>query len=73
MAFKFIALFAFIAVASALPQYHYDNDHYQHYQPATIVKLLVQPTIVKKIVHAEHEAPFVELSRRYISTLYGRQ
>ena len=57
MAFKFIALFAFIAVASALPQYHYDNDHYQHYQPATIVKQLVQPTIVKKIVHAEHEAP----------------
>lgn len=50
MAFKFIALFALIAAASAIPQY-YDNHHYQ----PTIVKQLVQPTIVKKIV--EHEAP----------------
>lgn len=51
MAFKFIALFALIAAASALPQYY--DDHY-HYQPA-LVKQFVQPAIVKKIV--EHEAP----------------
>ncbi len=50
MAYKFIALFAFIAAASALPQYPYDY----HHQP-TVVKQLVQPTIVKKIV--EHEEP----------------
>lgn len=52
MAFKFLALFALIAAASAIavPQY-YDNHHYQ---PA-VVKQFVQPTIVKKIV--EHEEP----------------
>jgi Insect cuticle protein len=56
MAFKFVALCAFIAVASALPQHYYNDDHHHHYQPA-IVKQVVQPTILKKIIHEEHEAP----------------
>ncbi|CAO1352619.1 unnamed protein product [Diamesa hyperborea] len=60
MAFKFIALFAVLAVASA--QYH--NDYYQPqqeykqvqpiYQAPTVVKQIVaQPTLVKKVEYEE--------------------
>ena len=50
MASKFIALFALVAVASAVPQYYQ-----QSYQP--VVKQIVQPTIVKKIAYEQPEAP----------------
>jgi hypothetical protein len=54
MAFKFIALFALIAAASAVPQHYYEQPALiKSYQPA-VVKQVVQP-IVKKIV--EHEEP----------------
>jgi hypothetical protein len=50
MAFKFIALFAFIAAAGALPQHYYE-------QPALVKSY--QPAVVKKIAydHHEHEEP----------------
>ncbi|CAG9798873.1 unnamed protein product [Chironomus riparius] len=55
MAFKFIALFAFIAAASALPQHYYEQPALvKSYQP--VVKQFVQP-IVKKVAYEEHEAP----------------
>jgi hypothetical protein len=55
MAFKFIALFAFIAVAAAAPGHYYEQPALiQSYQPA-VVKQVVQPTYIKKVV--EHEAP----------------
>jgi hypothetical protein len=55
MAFKFIALFALLAAASAAPgEYYQQPALIKSYQPA-LVKQIVQPTIVKKIV--EHEEP----------------
>ncbi|XP_070499688.1 larval cuticle protein A2B-like [Chironomus tepperi] len=55
MAFKFIALFAFIAVASALPQHYYQQPALvKSYQP--VVAQYAQP-IVKKVAYEEHEAP----------------
>jgi hypothetical protein len=50
MAFKFIALFALVAVAAALPQHYYE-------QPALVKSY--QPAVVKKIAydHQEHEEP----------------
>jgi Insect cuticle protein len=54
MAFKFIALFALIAAASAAPQHYYEQPALiKSYQPA-VVKQVVQP-VLKKIV--EHEEP----------------
>jgi hypothetical protein len=51
-------LFALIAVASAAPQHYYDQPElYKSYQPATVVKQLVQP-IVKKIEYAEEPANY---------------
>jgi hypothetical protein len=55
MAFKFIALFAFLAAASAAPGHYYEQPALiKSYQPA-VVKQIVQPTYIKKIV--EHEEP----------------
>jgi hypothetical protein len=55
MAFKFIALFALLAAASAAPgEYYQQPALIKSYQPA-VVKQIVQPTYVKKIV--EHEEP----------------
>jgi hypothetical protein len=55
MAFKFIALFALLAAASAAPQHYYEQPSLiKSYQPAHVVKQVVQP-IIKKIV--EHEEP----------------
>jgi Insect cuticle protein len=55
MAFKYVALFALLAAASAAPQHYYEQQgHLQSYQPH-IVKQVVQPTLIKKIV--EHEEP----------------
>jgi hypothetical protein len=55
MAFKFIALFALIAAASAVPQHYYEQPALiKSYQPAAAVKQVVQP-IEEKIV--EHEEP----------------
>jgi hypothetical protein len=48
MAFKFVALFALIAVASAIPQHYYQ-------QPALVKSY--QPAVVKKIAYEEPEAP----------------
>ena len=48
MAFKFVAFFALIAVASALPQHYYE-------QPALVKSY--QPALVKKVAYEEHEAP----------------
>jgi Insect cuticle protein len=54
MAFKYVALFALLAAASAAPQHYYEQQaHLQSYQPH-IVKQVVQP-VIKKIV--EHEEP----------------
>lgn len=53
MAFKFIALFALIAAASAAPQHYYEQPALiKSYQPA-VVKQILQP-VVK---HVEHEEP----------------
>jgi hypothetical protein len=55
MAFKFIALFALIAAASAAPGEYYEQPALiKSYQPA-VVQQVVQPAYVKKVV--EHEAP----------------
>ena len=55
MAFKFIALFALLAAASAAPGEYYEQPALiKSYQP-TIVKQLVQPSYIKKVV--EHEEP----------------
>jgi len=54
MAFKYVALFALLAVAAAAPQHHYYEQPsiIKSYQP--VVKQIVQP-VIKKIV--EHEEP----------------
>lgn len=55
MAFKFVAFFALLAVAAAAPQHYYEQPALiKSYQPA-VVKQLVQPTYIKKVV--EHEEP----------------
>ncbi|XP_058056297.1 larval cuticle protein A2B-like [Anopheles bellator] len=68
MAFKFLAVVAFLAVASAQ---HYDPHHYQqpqyhqyHHEPAVVKTLqpalikTIQPTLVKTVKHVEYpEAP----------------
>lgn len=46
MAFKYIAVFALVAVATAIELDHHYNHHHQH-----------QPLLVKKLVEVEHEAP----------------
>lgn len=45
MAFKYVAVFALVAVASAIELDHHYNQHHH------------QPLIVKKLVEVEHEAP----------------
>ncbi|XP_050078632.1 larval cuticle protein A2B-like [Anopheles maculipalpis] len=67
MAFKFLAVVAFLAVASAQ---HYDPHHYQpqyqqyHHEPAVVKTIqpalikTVQPALVKTVKHIEYpEAP----------------
>lgn len=54
MAFKFVAFFALLAVAAAAPQHYYEQPALiKSYQP--VVKQLVQPAYIKKVV--EHEEP----------------
>jgi Insect cuticle protein len=55
MAFKYVAIFALLAAASAAPQHYYEQPSgLKTYQPA-VVKQVVQPAYVKKVV--EHEEP----------------
>uniref|UniRef100_A0A182MEP9 Uncharacterized protein n=1 Tax=Anopheles culicifacies TaxID=139723 RepID=A0A182MEP9_9DIPT len=65
MAFKFLAVVAFLAVASAQHYNHYQPQYQQYHHEPTVVKTIqpaliktVQPALVKTVKHVEYpEAP----------------